>query len=291
MTTEHSGCPLHSPGSTESIVHEERAQLDFSQSMSYGDYLHLDQILTAQHPLSPAHDEMLFIIQHQTSELWMKLMLHEVRAATAAIAGGTRADAFKMLARVSRIMEQLVSAWTVLSTMTPPEYTAMRPYLANSSGFQSYQYRCIEFSLGNKNAAMLQPHAHRPDLLAQVEAAWRTPSLYDVSLQLLAREGIQVPADRLERDWTQPYEASEGVKEAWITVYRDPHAHWDLYQLGEKLADIEDAFRLWRFRHLTTVERVIGFKRGTGGTGGVSYLRKMLDVVLFPEIWALRTEL
>jgi tryptophan 2,3-dioxygenase len=282
---------MHSPGRTESIVKEERAQLDFSQSMSYGDYLHLDQILTAQHPLSPAHDEMLFIIQHQTSELWMKLMLHEVRAATAAIAGGTRADAFKMLARVSRIMEQLVSAWTVLSTMTPPEYTAMRPYLANSSGFQSYQYRCIEFSLGNKNAAMLQPHAHRPDLLAQVEAAWRSPSLYDVSLQLLAREGIDVPADRLERDWTRPYEASEGVKQAWIAVYRDPHKHWDLYQLGEKLADIEDAFRLWRFRHLTTVERVIGFKRGTGGTGGVSYLRKMLDVVLFPEIWALRTEL
>ncbi|MDR0203690.1 MAG: tryptophan 2,3-dioxygenase [Delftia acidovorans] len=291
MTTEHSGCPMNSPGRTESIVKEERAQLDFSQSMSYGDYLHLDQILTAQHPLSPAHDEMLFIIQHQTSELWMKLMLHEVRAATAAIAGGTRADAFKMLARVSRIMEQLVSAWTVLSTMTPPEYTAMRPYLANSSGFQSYQYRCIEFSLGNKNAAMLQPHAHRPDLLAQVEAAWRSPSLYDVSLQLLAREGIDVPADRLERDWTRPYEASEGVKQAWIAVYRDPHKHWDLYQLGEKLADIEDAFRLWRFRHLTTVERVIGFKRGTGGTGGVSYLRKMLDVVLFPEIWALRTEL
>ena len=291
MTTEHSGCPMNSPGRTESIVKEERAQLDFSQSMSYGDYLHLDQILTAQHPLSPAHDEMLFIIQHQTSELWMKLMLHEVRAATAAIASGTRADAFKMLARVSRIMEQLVSAWTVLSTMTPPEYTAMRPYLANSSGFQSYQYRCIEFSLGNKNAAMLQPHAHRPDLLAQVEAAWRSPSLYDVSLQLLAREGIEVPADRLERDWTPPYEASEGVKQAWITFYRDPLQHWDLYQLGDKLADIEDAFRLWRFRHLTTVERVIGFKRGTGGTGGVSYLRKMLDVVLFPEIWALRTEL
>ena len=167
----------------------------------------------------------------------------------------------------------------------------MRPYLANSSGFQSYQYRCIEFALGNKNAAMLKPHAHRSDLLAQVQAAYESPSLYDVALQLLAREGIAVPADRLQRDWTQPYEASEGVKQAWITVYRDPHKHWDLYQLGEKLADIEDAFRLWRFRHLTTVERVIGFKRGTGGTGGVSYLKKMLDVVLFPEIWSLRTEL
>ena len=282
------------PHRPESIVHEERAQLDFSRDMSYGDYLHLDQILSAQHPLSPAHDEMLFIVQHQTSELWMKLMLHELNAAISALANpqaNTKPEAFKMLARVSRIMEQLVNAWTVLSTMTPPEYTAMRPYLANSSGFQSAQYRCIEFSLGNKNAAMLKPHAHRADLLAQVQAAYEAPSLYDVALQLLAREGITVPADRLQRDWTQPYEASEGVKQAWITVYRDPHQYWDLYQLGEKLADIEDAFRLWRFRHLTTVERVIGFKRGTGGTGGVSYLKKMLDVVLFPEIWSLRTEL
>ncbi|MEG0974820.1 MAG: tryptophan 2,3-dioxygenase [Comamonas sp.] len=282
------------PQQPESIVHEERAQLDFSRDMSYGDYLHLDQILTAQHPLSPAHDEMLFIIQHQTSELWMKLMLHELRAAIAALAdanGNNKPEAFKMLARVTRIMEQLVNAWTVLSTMTPPEYSAMRPYLANSSGFQSAQYRCIEFALGNKNAAMLKPHAHRPDLLAQVQKAYESPSLYDVALQLLARHGIDVPADRLQRDWTQPYEASEGVKQAWITVYRDPQQYWDLYQLGEKLTDIEDAFRLWRFRHVTTVERVIGFKRGTGGTGGVSYLKKMLDVVLFPEIWSLRTEL
>ncbi|MFM9921693.1 tryptophan 2,3-dioxygenase [Variovorax sp. H27-G14] len=275
----------------EHIVHEEKAQLDFSKSMSYGDYLHLDNILTAQHPLSPAHDEMLFIVQHQTSELWMKLMLHELRAAMQCIADEKLADAFKMLARVSRIMEQLVSAWTVLSTMTPPEYTAMRPYLANSSGFQSAQYRCIEFALGNKNAAMLKPHAHRPDLLAQVDEAYRAPSLYDESLRLLARHGVPVPADRLERDWTQPYESSEGVEAAWLTVYREPHAHWDLYQLGEKLTDLEDAFRLWRFRHVTTVERVIGFKRGTGGTGGVSYLRKMLDVVLFPEIWKIRTDL
>ncbi|MGJ7542674.1 tryptophan 2,3-dioxygenase [Variovorax sp. LT1R16] len=276
---------------TEKIVHDEKAQLDFSASMSYGDYLHLDEILGAQHPLSPAHDEMLFIVQHQTSELWMKLMLHELSAATRCIATEQLADAFKMLARVSRIMEQLVSAWTVLSTMTPPEYTAMRPYLANSSGFQSAQYRCIEFALGNKNAAMLKPHAHRADLLAQVDAAYRAPSLYDESLRLLARRGLPVPADRLDRDWTQPYEASDGVEAAWLTVYRTPHDHWELYQLGEKLTDLEDAFRLWRFRHVTTVERVIGFKRGTGGTGGVSYLRKMLDVVLFPEIWRLRTEL
>jgi tryptophan 2,3-dioxygenase len=275
----------------ESIVHEEKAQLDFSASMSYGDYLHLDEILNAQHPLSPAHDEMLFIVQHQTSELWMKLMLHELRAAIRAVAADERADAFKMLARVSRIMEQLVSAWTVLSTMTPPEYSAMRPYLASSSGFQSAQYRCIEFALGNKNAAMLKPHAHRPDLLAEVDAAYRAPSLYDEALRLLARQGLAIPADHLERDWTQPYVASLAVEQAWAAVYRDPRTHWDLYQLGEKLTDIEDAFRLWRFRHVTTVERVIGFKRGTGGTGGVSYLRKMLDVVLFPEIWSVRTAL
>ena len=278
-------------GQPESIVHEENALLDFSESMSYGDYLHLDDILDAQHPLSPAHDEMLFIVQHQTSELWMKLMLHELHAAIHAVSVDHRADAFKMLARVSRIMEQLVSAWTVLSTMTPPEYSAIRPFLVSSSGFQSAQYRCIEFSLGNKNAAMLKPHEHRPDLLAQVDAAYRAPSLYDEALRLLARQGLLIPADHLNRDWTLPYVASPKVEAAWAVVYRDPQHHWDLYQLGEKLADIEDAFRLWRFRHVTTVERVIGFKRGTGGTGGVSYLRKMLDVVLFPEIWSVRTAL
>jgi len=280
----------HQPA-TERIVAEEGAKLDFSRDMSYGDYLHLDAILHAQHPLSPAHDEMLFIVQHQTSELWMKLMLHELAAAMRCLAADDLHPAFKMLARVSRIMEQLVSAWTVLSTMTPPEYSAIRPYLANSSGFQSAQYRCIEFALGNKNAAMLKPHAHQPELLAMVEGAWRAPSLYDLALQMMARRGIAVPASHLQRDWTQAYEASDGVEQAWLQVYRDPKAHWDLYQLGEKLTDLEDAFRLWRFRHVTTVERVIGFKRGTGGTGGVSYLRKMLDVVLFPELWRLRTDL
>jgi tryptophan 2,3-dioxygenase len=196
-----------------------------------------------------------------------------------------------MLARVSKIMEQLVHAWDVLATMTPPEYSAIRPYLANSSGFQSWQYRCIEFSLGNKNAAMLKPHAHRDDLLAHVRAAYAAPSLYDEALRLLARRGLPVPAGHVERDWTEAYRASAEVEAAWLQVYRDPQRHWDLYQLGEELTDLEDAFRLWRFRHVTTVERVIGFKRGTGGTSGVGYLRKMLDVVLFPEIWALRTDL
>ena len=275
----------------ERVVKEEGAQLDFSNDMSYGDYLHLDAVLNAQHPLSPDHNEMLFIVQHQTSELWMKLMLHELRAAVALIAADQLAPAFKMLARVSRIMEQLVHAWDVLATMTPPEYSAIRPYLANSSGFQSYQYRCIEFMMGNKNAAMLQPHAHRPDLLAQVEAAWRAPSLYDESLRLLARRGVAVPATHTERDWTQPYVESDAVRDAWLVVYRDTNRYWDLYQLGEELTDLEDAFRLWRFRHVTTVQRIIGFKTGTGGTSGVGYLRKMLDTVLFPEVWALRTEL
>jgi tryptophan 2,3-dioxygenase len=277
--------------SPESIVHDEKAQLDFSRSMSYGDYLQIDTILAAQKPLSPAHDEMLFLVQHQTSELWMKLMLHELRAAITHISRDELSTAFKMLARVSKIMEQLVHAWDVLATMTPPEYSAMRPYLGQSSGFQSFQYRCIEFSLGNKNAAMLQPHAHAPERLALVQAAYEAPSLYDEALKLLARRGIPVPATHTQRDWTQPYTASNDVENAWLQVYRNPEAHWDLYQLGEELTDLEDAFRLWRFRHVTTVERVIGFKRGTGGTGGVSYLRKMLDVVLFPEIWTLRTSL
>ena len=286
------GTPMDTaPSTPEQIVTAEKAQLDFSRAMSYGDYLHLDQILGAQHPRSPDHNEMLFIIQHQTSELWMKLMLHELQGAMACVAADDLGSAFKMLARVSKIMEQLVHAWDVLATMTPPEYSAIRPYLASSSGFQSAQYRCIEFALGNKNAAMLKPHAHRPDLLAQVQAAYEAPSLYDQALRLLARRGLTLPASHTERDWTQPYAANPAVEEAWLVVYRSPRAHWDLYQLGEELTDLEDAFRLWRFRHVTTVERVIGFKRGTGGTGGVSYLRKMLDVVLFPEIWTLRTSL
>jgi tryptophan 2,3-dioxygenase len=275
----------------EDIVGQEKAKLDFSRDMSYGDYLQLDAILSAQKPLSPGHDEMLFIIQHQTSELWMKLMLHELGAAIGNIANDQLPPAFKMLARVSRILEQLVHAWDVLATMTPPEYSAIRPYLASSSGFQSWQYRCVEFRLGNKNAAMLKPHEHHEERLAVVREAHESPSLYDEALRLLSRRGLKIPQDHLQRDWTQPYVASDEVEQAWLVVYRNPQQHWDLYQLGEELTDLEDAFRLWRFRHVTTVERIIGFKRGTGGTGGVSYLRKMLDVVLFPEIWKLRTDL
>ncbi|SCK30786.1 tryptophan 2,3-dioxygenase [Vogesella sp. LIG4] len=287
-------CPMSGQAAQPASNSEERwheAQMDFSKLMSYGDYLGLDQILNAQHPLSPDHNEMLFIVQHQTSELWMKLMLHELRAAREQVKQDHLSPAFKMLARVSRIMEQLVQAWNVLSTMTPPEYSAMRPYLGQSSGFQSFQYREIEFILGNKNAAMLKPHAHRPEHLALVTEALQTPSLYDEAIRLMARRGLPIDADCLQRDWTQPAGYNASVEAAWLQVYRQPDEHWELYQLGEKFVDLEDAFRQWRFRHVTTVERVIGFKRGTGGTEGVSYLRKMLDVVLFPELWRLRTEL
>nr|WP_229417323.1 tryptophan 2,3-dioxygenase [Massilia sp. Root418] len=267
------------------------AQMDFSKSMSYGDYLGLDRILTAQHPLSPEHNEMLFIVQHQTSELWMKLMLHEMHAVCANLQAGELPPAFKMLARVARIMDQLVHAWDVLATMTPPEYTAIRPYLGASSGFQSFQYREIEFILGNKNAALLAVHTTSPENHAILDRALRSPSVYDHAIQLLARNGLHIAPERLARDPGLPTEADESVKEAWLAVYRDPAKYWALYELAEKLVDLETAFRFWRFRHVTTVERIIGFKTGTGGTAGVSYLRKMLDVVLFPELFALRTAL
>ncbi len=267
------------------------AQMDFSKSMSYGDYLGLEKILSAQHPLSPNHNEMLFIVQHQTSELWMKLMLHELHAVCDHIRRDDLPPAFKMLARVARIMDQLVHAWDVLATMTPPEYTAIRPYLGASSGFQSAQYREIEFILGNKNANMLAVHQQTPDNHARLDTALHSPSLYDEAVRLLARNGLHVDAGRLDRDWTQPTVADESVKDAWLEVYRDTTRYWALYELAEKLVDMETAFRFWRFRHVTTVERVIGFKTGTGGTAGVSYLRKMLDVVLFPELFALRTAL
>ncbi len=269
----------------------EGARLDYRDTMTYGDYLCLDAVLDAQRPRSGDHNEMLFIVQHQTSELWMKLALHELRAARARLAGDDLPPAFKMLARVSRIMEQLVHAWDVLATLTPSEYSAMRPHLGSSSGFQSYQYRQIEFMLGNKNPVMLKAHAHRPDLHAQVARALAEPSLYDEAIRLLARRGFPVAAGDVERDWTEPRAFSDSVEAAWLAIYRDPERHWGLYELAEELIDLEDAFRQWRFRHVTTVERIIGFKPGTGGTAGVAYLRKMLDVVLFPELWKVRTDL
>jgi tryptophan 2,3-dioxygenase len=265
--------------------------MDFKSSMSYGDYLGLDQILSAQHPLSPNHNEMLFIIQHQTSELWIKLMLHELQAVRRNIRENNLPPAFKMLARVARIMDQLVHAWDVLATMTPPEYTAIRPYLGASSGFQSFQYRELEFILGNKNANLLAVHEKSPQAHAILEQELHAPSVYDEAVMLLARSGFAIAPERLQRDWTRPTELDESVKAAWLGVYQATGQHWALYELAEKLVDLETAFRFWRFRHVSTVERIIGFKQGTGGTSGASYLRKMLDVVLFPELFALRTAL
>lgn len=269
----------------------EGAQMSFDGRMSYGDYLCIDQILTAQNQKTSAHDEMLFIIQHQASELWMKLALHELDAARLAIAQGRAPEAFKMLARISRIFEQLNNAWDVLRTMTPSDYTTFREGLGQSSGFQSWQYRLIEFATGNRNLAMLKPHAHRPDILARLEAELARPSLYDEALRHLARAGLPVPEAVLHRDLRQAWVANDDVRAVWETVYRDPAQYWQAYELAEKLVDFEDYFRRWRFNHVTTVERVIGFKRGTGGTAGVSYLRKMLEVELFPELWHLRTTL
>jgi tryptophan 2,3-dioxygenase len=267
------------------------AQMSFDGRMSYGDYLHIDRILSSQRQLTTAHDEMLFIIQHQTSELWMKLALHELDAARQAIASDRTREAFKMLARISRIFEQLNNAWDVLRTMTPSDYTTFREGLGQSSGFQSHQYRLIEFAVGNRNLALLRPHAHRPDTLALLQAELARPSLYDEALRHLARAGHPVPADVLLRDLSQAWVARDDVRAVWETIYRDPKAHWEAYELAEKLVDFEDYFRRWRFNHVTTVERVIGFKRGTGGTSGVNYLKRMLEVELFPELWHLRTTL
>jgi tryptophan 2,3-dioxygenase len=259
--------------------------------MSYADYLGLDQILNAQRPLSTAHDEMLFIVQHQTSELWMKLAVHELNATCTLIAADDLQPAFKTLSRVSRILEQLNSAWDVLRTMTPSEYTQFRAALGTSSGFQSYQYRMVEYLVGNKNAAMLAPHADDKAVLQRLEAALRSPSLYDLTIRLLQRRGFAIDKTVIERDVSTPHLANDSVRAAWLSIYRDPTRFWDLYELAEKLVDFEDYFRRWRFNHVTTVERIIGFKRGTGGTSGISYLRSMLDVVLFPELWQMRTEL
>ncbi|MCC0030334.1 MAG: tryptophan 2,3-dioxygenase [Brucellaceae bacterium] len=263
----------------------------FDGRMSYGDYLRLDAILTAQAPLSDAHDELLFIVQHQTSELWMRLAIHEIGAARAAIREDRLQPAMKMLARVSRIFEQLNSAWDVLRTMTPADYSHFRDRLGQSSGFQSWQYRLIEYMLGNRNHAMVRPHAHRPEIIAKLEAELAIPSLYDEVLRLVSRQGIAIPTEVLTRDVSRTHQPDAGVMAAWKQVYQAPEAHWALYETGEKLVDFEDYFRRWRFNHVTTVERVIGFKRGTGGTAGISYLKRMLEVELFPELWHVRTEL
>jgi tryptophan 2,3-dioxygenase len=234
---------------------------------------------------------MLFIVQHQASELWMKLALHELLAARGRVRADDLGAAAKMLARVARVMAQLNQSWDVLATLTPSEYSAFRGALGSASGFQSWQYRMIEFALGCKNAVMMAPHRHRPDLLAPLEALHREPSLYDEALRLLDRRGFRLAPAAVERDWTAPRAFDETACEAWVGVYRDTARQWDLYELAEKLVDLEDAFRQWRFRHATTVERIIGFKRGTGGTSGAQYLRRVQEGVLFPELWRARTAL
>ncbi|MBR0751613.1 tryptophan 2,3-dioxygenase [Bradyrhizobium jicamae] len=269
----------------------EGAQMSFADRMSYSDYLNLELVLGAQKQLSDAHDELLFIIQHQTSELWMKLAVHEIRAAIRAIRGDQLESAFKMLSRMARIFEQLNNAWDVLRTMTPSEYTKFRDRLGQSSGFQSYQYRAIEFLAGNRNLAMLRPHDHRGDIVAKLEEILAAPSLYDEAILLLGRNGFDIGADAQRTDWRTMRTENDKVLAAWKTIYTSPETHWMLYELAEKLVDFEDYFRRWRFNHVTTVERIIGLKQGTGGTSGVSYLRRMLEVVLFPELWKVRTEL
>lgn len=269
----------------------EGAQMTFKERMSYTDYLRLDRILDAQEPLSTAHDEMLFIIQHQTSELWMKLALHELRSAILSIRHDDLEPSFKMLTRVARIMEQLNGAWDVLRTMTPSEYTEFRNALGQSSGFQSWQYRAVEFYVGNRNLAMLGPHKHRLDIMEKLAEILDKPSLYDEAILLLGRQGFDIGADAERTDWRETRSENPKVLEAWRVIYQNPKQYWMLYELAEKLVDFEDYFRRWRFNHVTTVERIIGFKRGTGGTSGASYLRKMLEVELFPELWNVRTEL
>ena len=266
-------------------------QTDFAKRMSYGDYLHLDQLFAAQQPLSGQHDELLFITIHHVQELWMKLLNHELDLAMANIRADALRPAFKALARVGRIQKQLVEAWDVLSTMTPHDYLAFRDSLGSASGFQSWQYRMFEFRLGAKDAFMLQPHRHRPDILGPLEAAFRAPSLYDEALRLLARRGLPVPAAVLARDVTLPHAADEGVIAAWAIIYEQAETHFDLYELAEELVDLEDAFQTWRFRHMKTVERIIGHRMGTGGSAGVAYLKGALDRGFFPELWAVRTRL
>lgn len=267
--------------------------VDFRDRLSYGRYLRLDRILDAQHPLSepPVHDEMLFIIQHQTSELWMKLVIHELRAALACLRADDLGPCQKMLARVKHIQHQLTEQWSVLETLTPSDYMRFRGVLGSSSGFQSHQYREIEFLLGNKNAQYVKVFEYDPDLRRHLTDILNAPSLYDEFLRHLARRGHAVPADCLQRDWSQPYESREAVVAVFERIYQDTAAHWEAYHFCEQLVDIEVNFQLWRFRHLKTVERIIGYKSGTGGSSGVAFLKKALDLSFFPELFAVRTRI
>jgi tryptophan 2,3-dioxygenase len=270
---------------------EEGIERDFSRQMSYGDYLQLDLLLSAQRPLSepPQHDEMLFIIQHQTSELWLKLLVHELRSARLLLASDDLAPALKRLARVKHVQHVLTDQWTVLATLTPSEYALIRPFLATSSGFQSAQYREVEFLLGNKSADMVQVFAHDPAAQAELATLLRERSLYDEFLAHLARQGYAVPDESLERDWSQPYRSSPALVTMFADVYAAPEQHWGVYETCEELVDLEDNFQAWRFRHLQVVQRTIGYKAGTGGSSGVDFLRRALDLTFFPELYEVRT--
>jgi tryptophan 2,3-dioxygenase len=270
---------------------DEKVHWDLGSSQSYGEYLQLERLLGSQQPLSFEHDEMLFIIVHQTSELWMRLFRHELDGVLACIQRDDLDSSFKMLGRISRVQNQLLSTWDVLSTMTPFEYSAFRNDLGRSSGFQSVQYRILEFMLGNKNAELLKVHSRDPAAQADLQRALSAPSVYDEALRLLSRRGYGVPPEYLARDFTQPYEASKQVAGAWLGVYHNSQKDWDLYELAERLVDLDHKFQLWRFHHLKTVERIIGYKPGTGGTGGVSYLAKALELKFFPELWQIRTSM
>lgn len=283
--------PDPSPSSPPGPDAPERARLDFARRSSYGDYLRLDTLLAAHQPLTAAHDEHLFLTVHHVSELWLDLIVRELRAAMDQLAGGVTDAPLKGLSRVVRAQEQLTAAWEVLKTMTPADYLQFRHAFGEASGFQSAGYRMVEVLLGNRNPTLLRPFEHRPDLHGPLQAALHAPSVYDLTLRLLAARGLPLPPEVLERDLAAPPAEHPAVLAAWLTVYRDPQRHWDLYELAEKLLDVEDRFRGWRFNHLTTVERTIGFKAGSGGTSGAGYLRRALGVVLFPELWQVRTRL
>mgnify|MGYP000306314549 FL=1 len=270
---------------------EDSIKTDFKDDMSYGDYLKLDQVLSAQHPLSNEHDEMLFIIIHQSSELWLKQAGHELTAAIEMIKQAQFGPAFKVISRVKQIFLQLTQSWNILSTLTPVDYLKFRDSLGHSSGFQSYGYRKLEFLLGNKNADLLTVHESKPDVHKELSAISNAPSLYDEILRLMAKQGFKLNESVLERDFNQPYERNDTVMNAWLQVYRNADTHFELYELAEKLMDIEDAFQNWRFKHMYTVQRVIGNKMGTGGSSGVEFLKKALDISFFPELLEVRTRL
>lgn len=279
-------CPHHNFRELEKDIHT-----DFKDDMSYGDYLQLSHILSAQKPLSDQHDEMLFIIIHQSSELWLKLAGHELSAAIDNLNNGDFGHAFKVISRVKQIFNQLTQSWNILSTLTPVDYLKFRDALGHSSGFQSYGYRKLEFLLGNKNQGLLKVHESDAEVHAELSAILNAPSLYDVTLSILSKQGLLIDESHLQRDKSQPYEKNDSVLNAWLEVYKDADKYFELYELAEKLVDIEDSFQQWRFKHMYTVQRIIGHKTGTGGSSGVAFLKKALDISFFPELFELRTKL